>query len=239
MRDVLSKDLNLEIHGRDHEKTQILPIRDNVIFYLGYAFRIEDEKIVVGVREKSVAKICQSIVNIFTEYRYSQAKNRQEHLCWCLNLRITGCHFHKKRYGWLHYYDQVTDWKVIGKLDKYVQHMAKRFGVPDIKFAEFLHLAHEVKKWKSSDIPDFDKYNLSQKSALLACVFSVDVRGKTEAEINKVFNDKIFKHVRQLEQDMHADGESWITFLFGTPKIGNDRFFAWTQGASICACPPA
>ena len=208
VHNALNDKLNLEIHCRDHEKTQLLPIRNNVIYYLGYALRIENEKIVVGVREKSIANICQSIVNIFTAYRYWKMENRLELLRWRLNLRITGCRFHKKRYGWLHYYDQVTDWKAIEKLDKFVQHMAKRFEVPDTKFEKFLHLAHEVKKKKSPNIPDFDKYDLSQKTELLSRVFSVNMKGKTPEQIDKEFGDKIFWHIKQLERDMHTDGES-------------------------------
>lgn len=87
--------------SKSPEKSRIGQI-DERLSYLGYQF--EGRKI--SPREGSVEKLKESLVSIFTSYKYSREGN-ENFLLWRLNLRITGCVFQKKAKGWMFFFPKL------------------------------------------------------------------------------------------------------------------------------------
>lgn len=208
------QDFRIKIHDDDSEKNQTGLLADREISYLGYTFKLkQNRKVAVGVRGAAMEKIRQSIINILTAYRHSNKRNAH-HLQWCLNLRITGCHFDGKWFGWIHYYSQA-DVSVAVALDKFVEKTMgiSRFGIPsELTVASFVTALRAARTHKKRGIPNFDseeEWPIENKKKLLADVFSV--HKISDEKIDRVFRAKIFRHVKQLQKDMHpetgGDGE--------------------------------
>ena len=78
-----------------------------------------------------------SIVRLLTTYKYrskftkelNDEKRNLEILEWRINLRITGCIFNNTKRGWIFYYSQITDLKVLYKLDSTIKSLIKRFNL--------------------------------------------------------------------------------------------------------------
>ncbi|MBO7928054.1 RNA-dependent DNA polymerase [Pseudoalteromonas sp. K222D] len=124
--------------------------------YLGYHF--QDSKI--SARLGSIERLKHSLVSIFTSYKHSKQKS-EEFLLWRLNLRITGCVFDNKAKGWLFFFSEINDEKLLHTLDHYVGKLTKRFNVtiqPKKFVRAFKELSH--KKYETSYIPNFDVYTL-------------------------------------------------------------------------------
>ena len=218
--DEIEKDarkFHVNIHGRDSEKTQIATLADAEISYLGYTFKLKRSgKIAIGVRKAAMEKIRQSIINIFTAYRHSDKKNIR-HLQWCLNLRITGCRFDGKWFGWIHYYSQANV-SIAVELDKFVEKTmgVTRFQIPsDVKVECFANSMRAARTQRKIGIPNFDdedEWPLESKRKLLAEVFSIrKISEISDEKVDRMFRAKIFRHVKQLQKDMHpekgGDGE--------------------------------
>ena len=209
-----ARHLELEIHPRNSGKTEIGRIAPSMseISYLGYTFRISKiEKLNIGVRKAATKKMRKSIIDILTISRRTPASKRNlKHLEWCLNLRITGCCFEGKWYGWVHYYSQA-DANVAWALDKFVQDAVgcSRFQVPgNLQIKSFLRSFRRRKLREESEIPNFDKWTVEKKKDLLRDVFSIhEVANTSEEEINRQFRAKVFQHVKQLQQDMNPEGD--------------------------------
>lgn len=216
-----ARDICMEIHDDDSEKSKTGRVAGQGFSYLGYTFRIKhDGKVAVGARKAAMSKIRQSIINILTAYARSDQRNIN-HLLWCINLRITGCRFDGKWLGWMHYYSQM-DISVAIELDKFVRKIlrAPRFNVQDgLEVKSFVRVLREVRasseagKGKKRDIPDFDdenKWTPEEKRKLLREVFSFKKQVSDE-KLDRVFRAKIFRHVKQLQRDMipnrGGDGE--------------------------------
>ena len=213
----MSAELALKIHPRDGGKSKIDDIghnQKNEISYLGYTFRGKNETLCIGVRKSATSAIRQAIINIIMAYQHSEQENRDRVLEWCLNLRITGCIFEGKRFGWIHYYSQA-DTSIFTNADKYVWWMLnKRFNIPTSvkdKIKKFLSTLHEAKKskGKSKYIPNFDDstvWTVEVKREHLQNVFMVKGTHKMiEEDVERIFRKHIFRHVRQLVRDMHPD----------------------------------
>lgn len=212
------RQLNLEIHPRGGGKTKTGKIfrgmkAKDEISYLGYTLRVANSgKVIVGVRAAAMRKMRQSIIDILTVYRHTRKKNIR-HLEWCLNLRITGCHFREQWFGWVHYYSQANI-AVAWTLDEFVKEAltASRFGISQherskIKVKSFVR---SMRKGRKGGSPNFDEYSVEEMKDVLNKVFpgtSKHLENPSDEEIRRLFSSKIFRHVKQLQRDMNPDGE--------------------------------
>lgn len=92
--------IGLKVHEKLEEPSKVSygELSDGFI-YLGYKFFDNT----VTVREKSISSLQESIIKIFTNYKYSKSHDLKL-LQWVLNLRITGCIFNTNKYGWLFFF---------------------------------------------------------------------------------------------------------------------------------------
>ena len=79
--------------------------------FLGYVFY--DNKI--SIRPTAKQKIESSLEELFRKRKNQVVV--QALFIWRLNLRISGCILESKKYGWLFYYSQMSDLKILFQLD--------------------------------------------------------------------------------------------------------------------------
>lgn len=204
-RDLKSK-LKLQAHelNKKGSKTQQGDIRS--FSYLGYQFK---EYGVVTARPASVQKLYNSLVSIFISYDRSQKrsnfKNRQtkSFLLWRLNLRITGCIFEQKKRGWLFFFSEINDEKLLHQLDSYIEKLKKRFNINLVnkKYVKsYKELTRNIKD--TTYIPNFDEYTLIQKKEVLSDYFSIDVSNKSDDAVDFLFKKRLGKQVVDLLVDI-------------------------------------
>lgn len=122
----------LSLHGLASGKTQIAPL-SNTFGYLGYTFCWPE----ITVRDSTIERFLQSIAEKLTEYKHNKLKRleRQKYLTkerlveiffMELNEKITGAISGNKRYGWVAYFNQITDLTILHKMDHAISGMLQR-----------------------------------------------------------------------------------------------------------------
>lgn len=184
--------------GKDSNKSDSGSLNDK-FYFLGYAYN----KDLVSVRDASKNNLYSSIINIFSQYKHSKTQNKKL-LYWKLNLKITGCKFEDKKYGWLYFFSQINDKQLLFKLDRFVLNMFKKF---DIKYdkkeiKKFVRTYFEILKNRSKTnyIPDFSELSLDEKRNILEEVF--DMKGVKDFKINYIFSKIIYKNIKEMERDI-------------------------------------
>ncbi len=179
------------------EKSSIEKL-DKGFSYLGYRFYGQ----FVGVRQESVEKLKNSLVSIFTSYKYAKSQS-EEFLLWRLNLRITGCVYENKSKGWLFFFSEINDESLLHTLDHYVNRLITRFeiNVTPKKFVRaFKELSHN--KYGTSYIPNFDKYDLDQQKSVLVNYFGLNLDRYLDAEIEYEFKKRLNRQTKDLQADI-------------------------------------
>lgn len=170
--------------------------------YLGYRFLREK----ITVRDSSVKKLKESLVSIFTGYRYAKNKNLG-FLRWRINLRVTGCVFGGQGKGWLFFYSEIDDMSLLYELDRHVGHQIKRLGI-DLSVKSFVRAYHEIKykRHESRYFPNFDLYSDVQQASFLVEYFGMNVDGMPIEEVRYAFGKRISSQTRELLTDIQGLG---------------------------------
>lgn len=177
---------------------------DNGFSFLGYEF--SNHKFTV--RTSSKKKLEDSLIKIFSEYKYSDFKKRELFL-WQLNLRITGCVYHNHGYGWLFYFSKIDDIKLLFKFDSLVSSFIKKFKIDNISRLElkkFIRAYHEINKnkIKTTYIPNFDlEVSLEDKKVFLRDIMNVpSVNLLSDKQIVDIYRSFINRTINDLERDV-------------------------------------
>ncbi len=190
----------LNLHSEDPEKAISCDLSEGFT-YLGYSFNGRN----ISVRRKSVDSIRETIISLFTNYKYSRSMDLTL-LKWAVDLRITGCIFKQTKYGWLFFFSQINDLQLLGSLDHFLDKQIQRFGIDPNKFKvkTFIRAFHEITKnlKRSSYIPNFDIYTNETKSVILSDIFRVQTKLMSNEEIEYEFNRRIYRTVKDLEKDL-------------------------------------
>ena len=195
-----AKKLCLTVHplGENSNKSDSGSLEDK-FYFLGYSY----DKDLVSVRDASKNNLYNSIINIFTQYKHSKTQNKKL-LYWKLNLKITGCKFEDKKYGWLYFFSQINDEQLLFKLDRFILNMFKKFDIEhDTKeIKKFVRTYFEILKNRSKTnyIPDFSELSLEEKRSILEDVFSI--KGVKDFKINYIFSKIIYKNIKEMERDI-------------------------------------
>ncbi|WP_373033924.1 reverse transcriptase domain-containing protein [Sulfurovum sp.] len=180
--------------------------------FLGYLF--SNYKTTVGFGSKH--RFESSLVRLLTTYKYKllSAKNSDEKikslriLEWRLNLRITGCIFDGTKRGWMFYYSQISDLTVLHKLDITVKKLLCRFdleGKLQIKSLVKTYFEAQQRDVESSKyIINFDNLTKEEKIEILNKYLGAKYQliHKTEDEINRLFEMRIGRVIKELEEDL-------------------------------------
>lgn len=186
----------------DIEKTKHGKITEGFTF-LGYTKNENG----FTVKESTISKFRDSLSKIFTQFKYSKSKN-VEILLWKINLKITGCINEKRKYGWLFFFSQINDLKLLFELDWLVKDyfikagLGKEFSKLNVK--KFIKAYKEITLNLSSTkyIPNFDSYTLIEKKKLLINIFGQDIKNLKTEQIDRLFKKKIFNSTKDLEKDI-------------------------------------
>ena len=192
----LDSDFKLEAHP---DKTISGEIANGVPF-LGYMFF--DKK--VGLRPSAENKLEASLEELFRLRKRQRIS--QPVFIWRLNLKIAGCILDSKKYGWLFYYSQLTDLRILFHLDWLVSHLFSRYGFQtptDIK--RFVRTYHEITKNVSNStyLINADKYSTEDKAEILSKIYGQTPFDKQDPQtVDSLFKEAMFKEVQRLEYDI-------------------------------------
>lgn len=166
--------------------------------YLGYKFKDE----CVTVRDSSVYKFEGAFERLLSKNKYSERQNL-ELLKWRLNLKITGCIFNGKKYGWLFFFSQINDLKLVSRLDNLVKKLLLRYKI-NFKCKRFKRTFYEIRYALHSNcyIPNFDKYTISMKRHILEKIYKVNLKDTSDNTIRREFDKVLFADISQLEKDV-------------------------------------
>ncbi|GKW28592.1 reverse transcriptase domain-containing protein [Pectobacterium brasiliense] len=194
--------LNVYDPRKNPEKSSVGYLGKSEFGYLGYYFL--DGK--VTARKGSVENLRESLLAIFTGYKHSTLKS-PEFLEWRINLRITGCIFQNKSKGWMYFFSEIDDETLLHELDGFLKRLCERFSV-SLNLKSFVRTFYQIRynRRETSYIPNFDEYDLVQKSHILTHYFKKNVKGMTDEEIEYHFNKRISKQVKDIETDIKDAG---------------------------------
>jgi RNA-directed DNA polymerase len=194
----------LECHTLDRSglgKTTIERIADG-IDYLG--FRITDKS--VSVRPSSYNRMFANLIKVFTQYKYKRNKAR---FLWRLNLKITGCFFEGRRFGWMFFFSQTENTSQLKRLDFFVNNLAQKYkiGTDAGGIKSFIKSYHEIRfnADNTKYIPDFETYSRDPMIEFI-CLLSdrehKDLTTLDDHQVRKLFKKLASREVAQLEKDL-------------------------------------
>ncbi|MEX9687910.1 reverse transcriptase domain-containing protein [Providencia rettgeri] len=210
--------IQLKPHPIDKEgsKSEVGTFAKNFSF-LGYS--IQSNQILV--KKESILRFESSIAKILTGFKYnlSKYKNSSEHgskevrnralaYCqWKLNLRITGCIFDGRRFGWVAYFSQISSTTQLRSLNIVIKKMLVRFGLEnEIKIKSLIKAFYELRRGNINEhkyIPNFDNLTKKQqRELLLMWLDERRVNALTNEQVTKMFKQKIAISVKELDQDI-------------------------------------
>lgn len=168
--------------------------------YLGYSF--EDGR--VSVRESSVKKMMSSLMRIIAGIENSNV----EKSIWRLNLRISGCRIHGGNVGWLFYFSQIDDHRVLFRLDKQIKSRLVRINRSELydRCKKFIKAHREIRySFKTTSyIFDFDTFSRAQQLEAIYLIRPETNKRfdqKTNEEVRAIFFRTMYREAREMERD--------------------------------------
>lgn len=181
------------------EKTVCNYLREGVT-YLGYEFYNDR----ISVCQKAVSRIENSLDDLFRNSK--KYKSNINLFIWKLNLKITGCVFDKKKYGWLFFYSQLTDISILYHLDWLIKKLCIRYNIPHSNVKKYVRAYHEIRnnQHESKYLINADNYDNLDKRRILANIYKVPIDDlkRSEDEIEKRFRRMLFRDLSSLEKDI-------------------------------------
>ncbi|MGA0613239.1 reverse transcriptase domain-containing protein [Paracoccus sp. KR1-242] len=195
----LKRSRKLTVHPLGSGKSEIIP-HNKTLSYLGYSFLGKS----VSVREASVKRMMTSLMRIIGGIN----DNNVEKSIWRLNIRISGCRIDGGNIGWLFYFSQINDRKVLKRLDRQVQSRLASIGRPELysRCKTFIKAHREIKhNHDATDyVFDFDKFD---RDGMLNAIYLIkpDSAGKlgnrTDEQIKSIFFKTMYREAREMERD--------------------------------------
>jgi hypothetical protein len=204
----------LSLHSKASGKTRLVPLKKGFT-YLGYAFNWPD----ITVREATVERLLQSIAAKFSDYRHNKVRRLEkfqyltdarlaEIFLMELNERITGAISENRRYGWIAYFNQITDLSLLHRLDRAIARMFRR--LPEFGCVAPGDLKKLVRSYfemrfdpNGGYVRNYDK--IVTRSEKLTFLEERGRVGPAEALTDEQINDRYEKYVHQILAAMQAD----------------------------------
>lgn len=204
----------LQLHGLSSDKTKFGLISES-FSYLGYIFELP----VITVRPSTVERFLQSIAAKISDFKHNRAKRlekfkylddaRLTQIFYLeLNEKITGAISQNKRYGWIAYFNEINDEKLLHKMDNAVLGMLSRVpelvasGVPRLKKLSKSYFEMKFNP-RGGYVRDYDVIETTaQRLSFLAD------RGRVDPEIaltDTQINERYEHYVRMSLARMHED----------------------------------
>ncbi|MBI2241483.1 MAG: RNA-directed DNA polymerase (reverse transcriptase) protein [Magnetospirillum gryphiswaldense] len=182
-------------------KTCVKNVSDG-IDYLG--FNVSDK--CISIRTSSYNNMFGVILSALTFNKY---KEQHSSLIWRLNLKVTGCVFEGKNYGWLFFFMQTENISQLKYLDMFIarQFSSRGLGALTGRVKRFVKAYHEIRfnRKDTKYIPNFDEFDKDAKIrtiSLLTGEPETSIRKAKISTINERFYKLIGKEVSKLERDI-------------------------------------
>ncbi|NIY94258.1 reverse transcriptase domain-containing protein [Vibrio diazotrophicus] len=203
--------LGLEIHENDpkSDKTTIKHIREE-FSYLGYIYNPKpyDENINISIRESSRKRFQDSVAALFTAYANAGKKRSKALLFWKLNLRITGCIANNKCKGWLFFFSEIDDMRMLFEMDNMIKKLCERHNVEYKGVKKLTRAIHEIKhkKWNNNYFPNFDSYNFKSMKEVVSYDRGIAPHKLklSDQDILNAFWSIINREIRSMETDISS-----------------------------------
>jgi len=195
-------------------KTHLTPMLER-FSYLGYVFHLP----VITVRDSTIERLLASIAAKFSDLKYNSAR-KIERIAWLderrmreiflaeLNERISGAIRENRRYGWIAYFSQITDLRLLSHLDVAVRRMFERsasFGHQAPAGLKSFVRAYFAMRYSpfGGYVRNFDKFLTSiDRLRFLATRGRVDPNAAlTEEQINDIFDRYVARLLGEMQQD--------------------------------------
>lgn len=170
-----AKALILDVHEfkAGSDKSTAGTINKDKFQFLGFEY-FED---IISVREQSIDKLRDRIIGVF----YSNMESAHKDLYRELNLKISGCVYDNKQYGWMQFFRLIDDQTLLYSLDSFVKSQFKRFNR---KYKE-----KRIKKFTKTYflLKDYDTDKLDENTYIPK--FTTDVSRDMKVLIKKIIDD--------------------------------------------------
>lgn len=165
-------ELKLDLHATEiGGKSEYGSLEKDTLEYLGFSFKGNK----ISVRESTIEKLRKKIRKEISEiFKNKGNKSLELEDYKALNLKITGCLYNNKAYGWLFFFKNLNDMELLYHLDWFVKKSFDDFGLSydskNIKsFVKSYFKINSLKPFKldsNSYIPSFSnkKYSLERVS---------------------------------------------------------------------------
>lgn len=183
--------------------------------YLGYTFHWP----LISVRDSTTERFLHSIAAKFSDYthnksrrlerfKYLTSERLKEIFILELNERITGAISQKKRYGWIAYFNQISDLKLLHHLDYAIEGMFKRlpdFGCNAPADLKKLRRAYFEMKFNPQGgyVRDYDK--ITTRPEMLTLLSERGRVGPEETLSDEQIKDRYDKYLQHILAAMHKD----------------------------------
>ncbi|GEN44467.1 reverse transcriptase domain-containing protein [Alkalibacillus haloalkaliphilus] len=199
-------------------KTELGKVNEGFSF-LGYQVMSNHHgELKLTIKKANQAKFENSLVDIFTSYKYNSDNINPKQFVFRLNNKITGSISKKVdgdkgrefNYGWLFYFSQMNDTSVLYHLDWLIQKLLVKFEFDHINKDEiksFVKAFYEVRYnyENSTYIHRPDELNEQQKKELLIDVFNVNVKNlKSKEGINYWYQKYVYRPIKMDEKDIKS-----------------------------------
>lgn len=197
--DMDDKGLTCHDYELEGSKTKFGKLSEKLDF-LGYGIKNR----VLTVKTDSIHKLESSLAKIIFSHKYM--KSPKVHITeYRLNIRITGCIFEGRRRGWLFYYSQMEDLKVLHKIDNTIKKMIAKSRLP-IKPKSLVKVYGECSRQVLKNhkyIVNFDEYSICDKRKYMEDHIDLTTLATISDDIvGFLFSRKIRYLVKDLEQDL-------------------------------------
>jgi RNA-directed DNA polymerase len=164
-------DLKLTIHKFEKNSTKSsYGNKDDIYEFLGYKFENE----LISVRNSSVQKMYTNISKLFTLYK-NEKKYSKDYFITRLNLKITGCIIENKKYGWISFFSNINDHKLLFQLDRFVRENCEKHNIKYDNIKKFSRAIYEIRNTDSNYIIyDFKKNKISEKDLIIDFYDDID-----------------------------------------------------------------
>lgn len=208
-------DLKLELHALNvGGKSEIGELKRDSLEYLGFVFHGEK----VSVRKASVERLRNRLIQLANRFKNEYPSYKKEDLNEFyrqLNLKITGCLYKDRTYGWLFFFHQINDLTLLHHLDWFVIKILKQTEIPykKSKVKSFVKSYFEISSLKperldaNSYVPSF----FSKHDGLVPEFYDVEEEpfqeSKKEVDLSRLeqvldldnFNDQSTQDMSDLE----------------------------------------
>lgn len=183
--------------------------------YLGYEFLMP----VITVRDSTVERLLQSIAAMFSAYVHNKARRLEKHkyldearlseiFVLELNERITGAISESKRYGWIAYFNQITDLSLLHRLDSAIAGFFSRmpdFGRKPPSCLRRLSRAYFEMRFdpEGGYVRNYDA--ITTRAEKLEFLVERGRIGPTETLTDEQINDRFEKYRNRVLSEMHSD----------------------------------